>query len=99
MVAGLVYGPLVQRFAPEARGHGVPERGFTEDDWTDPDTPGLHGYPRSKAVAERAAWDFIAREGGDTELVVVPAAGHVALLERPEVVNAALVTLIESVRR
>ncbi|WP_019634921.1 chloride channel protein [Actinomadura atramentaria] len=25
VVAGLVYGPLVQRFAPEARGHGVPE--------------------------------------------------------------------------
>lgn len=24
-IAGLVYGPLVQRFAPEARGHGVPE--------------------------------------------------------------------------
>ena len=25
VVGGLVYGPLVQRFAPEARGHGVPE--------------------------------------------------------------------------
>ncbi|MGH3624020.1 MAG: chloride channel protein, partial [Sciscionella sp.] len=25
MLAGLVYGPLVYRFAPEARGHGVPE--------------------------------------------------------------------------
>jgi CIC family chloride channel protein len=25
IVAGLVYGPLVYRFAPEARGHGVPE--------------------------------------------------------------------------
>ncbi|MGH3669656.1 MAG: chloride channel protein [Pseudonocardiaceae bacterium] len=25
VVAGLVYGPLVQWFAPEARGHGVPE--------------------------------------------------------------------------
>ena len=25
MVGGLVYGPLVSRFAPEARGHGVPE--------------------------------------------------------------------------
>ena len=25
VLAGLVYGPLVQRFAPEARGHGVPE--------------------------------------------------------------------------
>jgi nucleoside-diphosphate-sugar epimerase len=44
---------------------------FTEDDWTDPDTPGLAAYPRSKAVAERAAWDLMEREGGDTELVVV----------------------------
>lgn len=25
VVAGLVYGPLVHKFAPEARGHGVPE--------------------------------------------------------------------------
>jgi CIC family chloride channel protein len=25
VVAGLIYGPLIQRFAPEARGHGVPE--------------------------------------------------------------------------
>ena len=25
VIAGLVYGPLVHRFAPEARGHGVPE--------------------------------------------------------------------------
>ncbi len=25
VVAGLLYGPLIQRFAPEARGHGVPE--------------------------------------------------------------------------
>ncbi|MFI5959142.1 NAD-dependent epimerase/dehydratase family protein [Cryptosporangium sp. NPDC051539] len=41
---------------------------FTEDDWTDPDQPGLAVYPRSKVVAERAAWDF---ELGDTELVVV----------------------------
>jgi chloride channel protein, CIC family len=24
-LAGIVYGPLIQRFAPEARGHGVPE--------------------------------------------------------------------------
>ena len=44
---------------------------FTEADWTDPDMPGLPAYPRSKTIAERAAWDFIEREGGDTELVVV----------------------------
>ncbi len=48
-----------------------PSAEYTEEDWTDPDTPGLPPYPRSKAIAERAAWDFIAQEGGDTELVVV----------------------------
>jgi nucleoside-diphosphate-sugar epimerase len=44
---------------------------YTEADWTDPDTPGLPPYPRSKAIAERTAWDFIEHEGGDTELVAV----------------------------
>jgi nucleoside-diphosphate-sugar epimerase len=44
---------------------------YTEADWTDPDMPGLPPYPRSKAIAERTAWDFIEKEGGDTELVVV----------------------------
>jgi nucleoside-diphosphate-sugar epimerase len=44
---------------------------YTEADWTDPDTPGLPAYPRSKAIAERTAWDFMEHEGGDSELVVV----------------------------
>ncbi len=44
---------------------------YTEADWTDPDTPGLPAYPRSKAIAERTAWDFIDHEGGETELVVL----------------------------
>jgi len=44
---------------------------FTEDDWTDPETPGLPPYPLSKVIAERAAWDLMEREGGGTELVVV----------------------------
>ena len=44
---------------------------YTEADWTDPDTPSLPPYPRSKTIAERTAWDFIEHEGGDTELVVV----------------------------
>jgi nucleoside-diphosphate-sugar epimerase len=48
---------------------------YDEDDWTDPDTPGLPPYPRSKAIAERAAWDFIEREGGGTELVSVNPTG------------------------
>ena len=48
-----------------------PVREYDESDWTDPATPGLPAYPLSKAVAERAAWDFIEQEGGDTELTVM----------------------------
>ena len=36
---------------------------YTEADWTDPDTPGLPPYPRSKTIAERTAWDFIELTG------------------------------------
>ena len=46
---------------------------FTEADWTDPETPGLAPYPRSKAIAERAAWDLL--RDGSTELVVVNPTG------------------------
>ncbi|HEY9337747.1 MAG TPA: NAD-dependent epimerase/dehydratase family protein [Kribbella sp.] len=46
---------------------------FTEADWTDPQTPGLAPYPRSKAIAERAAWDLL--RDGSTELVVVNPTG------------------------
>ncbi|GAA1591789.1 MULTISPECIES: NAD-dependent epimerase/dehydratase family protein [Kribbella] len=46
-----------------------PDADYTEDDWTDPDTPGLAPYPRSKAIAERAAWDLM--RDAATELVVV----------------------------
>ncbi len=52
-----------------------PGADYTEADWTDPDTPGLPPYPRSKAIAERAAWDFAEREGGGTELVSVNPTG------------------------
>jgi nucleoside-diphosphate-sugar epimerase len=52
-----------------------PGNEYTEADWTDPETPELPPYPRSKAIAERAAWDFVEREGGDTELVAVNPTG------------------------
>jgi dihydroflavonol-4-reductase len=48
-----------------------PVRDYDESDWTDPATPGLPAYPLSKAVAERAAWDFVEREGDGLELVVI----------------------------
>lgn len=48
-----------------------PNAVITEQDWTDPNERGLSSYNKSKALAERAAWDFIAREGGKLELSVI----------------------------
>ena len=60
-----------------AVGYGVPPRDqpFTEEDWTNPDADGVSAYTKSKTLAERAAWDFIAREGGGLELSVVNPVG------------------------
>jgi nucleoside-diphosphate-sugar epimerase len=46
---------------------------YTEADWTDP-TLNLEPYVRSKALAERAAWDLVAELGGP-ELVVLNPTG------------------------
>ena len=54
-VAAIAYG----------RGRGVHR--FTEADWTPLDAPGLSPYVRSKTVAERAARDWVAKEGGGIE--------------------------------
>ena len=39
--------------------------------WADPDDPLLDPYRRSKILAERAAWDFIARAEGRTTLTTI----------------------------
>jgi dihydroflavonol-4-reductase len=44
---------------------------LTEEDWTDPDKPGLSPYARSKAIAERAAWDLVEEMGATDRLAVV----------------------------
>jgi nucleoside-diphosphate-sugar epimerase len=56
-----------------AIGYGHPQRStpFSETDWTKLDGADVQAYPKSKTLAERAAWDFIAREGGGLELAVV----------------------------
>ena len=43
----------------------------TEADWTDTNMKGLSVYEKSKTLAERAAWDFIRREGGALEFAVI----------------------------
>lgn len=54
-----------------------------ETTWADPDDPALGEYRRSKVLAERAAWDFMARDGGATEFAtVLPGAVFGPLLMR-----------------
>jgi nucleoside-diphosphate-sugar epimerase len=48
---------------------------LTEQDWTNLNDPTVQPYQKSKTIAERAAWDFIAREGGKLELAVVNPVG------------------------
>jgi len=44
---------------------------FTENDWTDPEKPGLGVYARSKTLAERDAWNFVQKHGNRPELTVI----------------------------
>ena len=53
-------------------GHGGRSRPFTEADWSDPkDRTDSSAYERSKMIAERAAWEWHARDGGALELVTI----------------------------
>ena len=73
--AGVKRVVLTSSFAAIGYGRRDAERTFTEADWTDPDGPDVQPYAKSKTLAERAAWDFIAREGGALELSVVNPVG------------------------
>lgn len=62
---------LTSSFAAIGYGHPSVDRPFTEEDWSNPNSDDISAYAKSKTLAERAAWDFIAREGGALELSVV----------------------------
>jgi nucleoside-diphosphate-sugar epimerase len=55
-------------------GHPPQKEPFDETSWTIMNGE-ISAYVKSKAIAERAAWDFMAREGGGLELSVVNPAG------------------------
>jgi dihydroflavonol-4-reductase len=55
-----------------AYGHGGRSEPFTEADWSDEtNRADTSAYERSKTIAERAAWDFIRRDGGALELATI----------------------------
>src|ERR1019366_2668521 len=51
------------------RGRGVHH--FTEADWTLVDQPGISPYIQSKTIAERAARDWVAKDGGGIEFCTI----------------------------
>lgn len=73
--AGVGRFVLTSSMAAIAYGHGKGRDIYNEADWTNLDNPEVMPYPRSKTVAERAARDWVAAEGGDMEFASVnPAA-------------------------
>lgn len=73
--AGVKRVVLTSSFAAIGYGHPPQNTPFTETSWTDPDGGGVTAYVKSKTLAERAAWDFFANEGGRFELSVVNPVG------------------------
>jgi dihydroflavonol-4-reductase len=70
-VAGVKRFVMTSSAAAIAYGHGNKEQTFTEADWTNVNSSDAYAYVKSKTIAERAARDWVAAEGGDMEYCTV----------------------------
>ncbi len=76
--AGVKRVVVTSSFAAIGYGHegrGPDKTLYDETDWTVPEAPDVQPYMASKTLAERAAWDFMAREGGNMQLAAVNPVG------------------------
>ncbi|MDR3494411.1 MAG: aldehyde reductase [Ancalomicrobiaceae bacterium] len=73
--AGVKRVVLTSSFAAIGYGHKDRSAPFDETVWTDLTGDDVQPYIKSKALAERAAWDFIAADGGGLELAVINPVG------------------------
>lgn len=69
--AGVKRVVVTSSFAAIGYGHPPQTEPFDETVWSNLERPDVQAYPKSKTLAERAAWDFVAREGNGLELAVV----------------------------
>jgi len=69
--AGVKRVVLTSSFAAIGYGHAPRTTPFDETSWTNTGGGDIQPYVKSKTLAERAAWDFMAKEGGALELSVV----------------------------
>src|ERR1700733_2623699 len=73
--AGVKRVVMTSNFGAVGYSHTDKTKIITEEEWTNPDEKGLSPYNKSKVLAEKAAWDFIKREGGSLELTVINPVG------------------------
>lgn len=69
--AGVKRVVMTSSFGAVGFSNKKPAAETTEADWTDPNEKGLSLYEKSKILAERAAWNFIKKEGGNLELTTI----------------------------
>jgi nucleoside-diphosphate-sugar epimerase len=81
--AGVKRVVMTSSFAAIGYGHDSRTAPFDETIWSDVNAPRVSAYAKSKTIAERAAWDFVAAEGGALELsavnpvvIIGPVLGH-----------------------
>lgn len=69
--AGVKRVVMTSNFGAVGYSHKDPNTPITEKDWTDPNQKGLSSYNKSKVLAEKAAWNFINKEGENMELSTI----------------------------
>jgi nucleoside-diphosphate-sugar epimerase len=69
--AGVKRVVLTSSFAAIGYGSKPTDVPYSEENWSDLSGGNVSAYVKSKTLAERAAWDFIAREGGALELAAI----------------------------
>jgi nucleoside-diphosphate-sugar epimerase len=89
--AGVKRVVLTSSFAAIGYGHEPQAAPFTEADWTNLNGADVRAYVKSKTIAERAAWDFIAGEGGSLELSVVNPVGVLGPVLGPDYSTSILI--------
>jgi nucleoside-diphosphate-sugar epimerase len=69
--AGVQRVVLTSSFAAIGYGHKPQKEPFDETSWTNPYAKEVTPYAKSKTLAERAAWEFLASEGRGLDMAVV----------------------------
>jgi len=88
--AGVKRVVLTSSFAAIGYGHESRTTPFDETIWTDPNGADVLPYVKSKTLAERAAWNFIAEEGRNLELAVINPVGILGPVLGPDYATSIL---------